>query len=142
MPDAPRRATRPGMILSCLILSLGLAVIPSVGQAREGLGERREPGELRAGGLLLRAADGLREAPTLETEVEIDVSGMITRVHVVQRFENPTPDWVEGVYVFPLPEGASVDGLEIRSGLELDDPVVVAGIRFVQPGMTVRTMNP
>ena len=34
--------------------------------------------------------------------------------------------------------GLSVDGLEIASGLEVGDLVVTAGLRFVEPGMSVR----
>jgi Ca-activated chloride channel family protein len=34
----------------------------------------------------------------------------------VQRFVNPTADWREGVYVFPLPEKAAVDHLDMRIG--------------------------
>jgi Ca-activated chloride channel family protein len=35
---------------------------------------------------------------------------------VVQTFQNPQPDWYEGVYVFPLPENAAVDHLRLRVG--------------------------
>lgn len=36
----------------------------------------------------------------------------------------------------------SVEGLEIKSGLEVGDQIVIAGLRFVEPGMTVRMMAP
>jgi RND family efflux transporter MFP subunit len=36
----------------------------------------------------------------------------------------------------------SAEGLEIKSGLELGDQIVIAGLRFVEPGMTVRMMAP
>src|SRR4029453_8763249 len=32
---------------------------------------------------------------------------MTARTTVTQRFANPTPEWQEGVYVFPLPEKAA-----------------------------------
>ena len=35
---------------------------------------------------------------------------------MTQRFVNPTPQWREGVYVFPLPERAAVDHLDMRIG--------------------------
>jgi membrane fusion protein (multidrug efflux system) len=35
----------------------------------------------------------------------------------------------------------SVDGLEIGEGLEAGDRVVIAGLRFVEPGMTVRIIE-
>ncbi len=80
------------------------------------LGPRVVPAEVESGSLLLRAADGYRRAPTLETDVEIEVHGMIARTRLTQRFRNPTPDWVEGIYVFPLPERAAVDSLRMQIG--------------------------
>src|SRR5439155_533654 len=38
------------------------------------------------------------------------------RAIVRQQFVNPTSDWVEGVYVFPLPEEAAVDHLRLHVG--------------------------
>jgi Ca-activated chloride channel family protein len=35
---------------------------------------------------------------------------------LTQSFENPTDETLEAVYVFPLPEGAAVDGLELTVG--------------------------
>lgn len=69
-------------------------------------------------GLLLRSApgDAPLTAPLLSTAVEIRVSGMVARATVRQRFHNPTTVWQEGVYVFPLPENAAVDRLEMRVG--------------------------
>ncbi len=80
------------------------------------LGTQTRPSELQSGGLLLRRADGLRAAPTLATDVEIKVTGLVGRTRVTQRFYNPTRDWVEAVYVFPLPEKAAVDSLKMTIG--------------------------
>ncbi|MGB0505106.1 MAG: marine proteobacterial sortase target protein, partial [Pikeienuella sp.] len=55
-------------------------------------------------------------APLVSTDVKISVSGPIARAVVTQRFENPSDQWVEGVYVFPLPENAAVDTLRMRVG--------------------------
>ena len=55
-------------------------------------------------------------SPLLFTDVHMDVSGMIARVQVKQRFVNPTAEWREGVYVFPLPEKAAVDHLRMQIG--------------------------
>jgi len=49
------------------------------------------------------------EALQLQNSVNIDVSGMIVRANVKQKFRNVSSLWVEGVYVFPLPENAAVD---------------------------------
>ena len=64
-------------------------------------------------------------APALETDVAIRVTGIVARATVRQRFANTAGDCVEGVYVFPLPEGASVD----RMLLTIGERVIEADIR-------------
>lgn len=98
---------------STLFLSLFLAASPVMASV---LGERVTPDEMRAGGLLFQTEDGYRQAPTLGTDVEINAAGLIARTKVTQRFTNPTEEWVEGIYVFPLPEGSAVDSLRLRIG--------------------------
>jgi Ca-activated chloride channel homolog len=74
------------------------------------------------GSLLFKGGDGvpLLDAPLVGTQVEISVSGLVARARVVQTFVNPGlntgDDWVEGIYVFPLPETAAVDHLTVRIG--------------------------
>ena len=41
---------------------------------------------------------------------------MIVRAKVKQSFCNPTDEWKEGVYVFPLPETAAVDHMRMHIG--------------------------
>ncbi|MCE9535624.1 MAG: marine proteobacterial sortase target protein, partial [Nitrospirae bacterium] len=55
-------------------------------------------------------------APTLKTDVQITVTGVIARAVVSQEFTNPGKDWAEGIYVFPLPETAAVDHLRMKVG--------------------------
>jgi Ca-activated chloride channel family protein len=43
---------------------------------------------------------------------------------VVQRFRNDSLDWVEGLYVFPLPEGAAVDQLRMKIGERVIEGVI------------------
>ncbi|NCO18448.1 MAG: marine proteobacterial sortase target protein [Gammaproteobacteria bacterium] len=66
--------------------------------------------------MLLRHDGLVSEALALSGRVEIHVSAMLARTTVTQRFENKSGDWAEGSYLFPLPEHASVDELEIRIG--------------------------
>lgn len=73
----------------------------------------REP---RAGTLLLRMQRGYRVATRIDTEVAIRASGLVARTYLKQAFVNDGEDWVEGVYVFPLPDGAAVDGLKLHIG--------------------------
>ncbi|GAB6043372.1 marine proteobacterial sortase target protein [Endothiovibrio diazotrophicus] len=55
-------------------------------------------------------------APLLATDVTMEVTAMIARVRVVQRFRNPGDAWAEGIYAFPLPHDAAVDRLRMRVG--------------------------
>jgi Ca-activated chloride channel family protein len=72
----------------------------------------------KTGELLFRTATAGRyqPAPKLETEVAIEVHGLIARTRVTQVFHNPGEEPVEGIYVFPLPEKAAVDRLDLRIG--------------------------
>src|SRR5258706_10141229 len=74
--------------------------------------------DAKTGALLLRtgAAGDYVVAPTVETEVAIQVNGIVARTRVTQLFHNPGADFVEGVYVFPLPENSAVDHLWMRIG--------------------------
>ncbi len=114
MPHPPRPSLHPILAFALpLMILLGMAAHAS---PPPGLGERRDPSEVEAGTLLVRQADAYREAPAVSTDVVIDVTGIVARTHVRQQFVNPTDDWIEGVYVFPLPERSAVDTLEMQIG--------------------------
>ena len=55
-------------------------------------------------------------APTVDTDVQMDINGLIARVRVTQHFFNPSIEWVNGVYVFPLPDKAAVDHMKMIIG--------------------------
>jgi Ca-activated chloride channel homolog len=75
------------------------------------------PNDMTSGSLLLKAKDGAYlEAPRLGSDYNVTISGPTGRTVLTQRFENPSQGWVEGVYVFPLPEGAAIDTLKIVAG--------------------------
>jgi len=93
-------------------LVLGLAVFIVATQA-----SAQTPPGIEQGTLLLRDDAGARAAaPLLFTEVHIAVSGLTARTEVKQTFANPTGEWREGVYLFPLPDKAAVDHLDMRIG--------------------------
>ena len=72
-------------------------------------------------GALLATIGGERVAlPVTSTSVELTVTGTIVRGVIEQRFENPADVPLEAIYLFPLPEGAAVDGLTLT----------IAGRRF------------
>ena len=78
---------------------------------------RVTPGDMNTGALLLPTDDGgFVEAPQLGTDVIMTVNGTIARVTVTQRFENNSDRWLEGIYVFPLPEQSAVDALRMEIG--------------------------
>ena len=52
----------------------------------------------------------------LDTKVEMNIAGVVNRVRLEQSFTNPSSQWVEGVYVFPLPEDSAVDRLTMHIG--------------------------
>ena len=56
------------------------------------------------------------EAPRLSSEGTMTVNGMVNRVTLRQVFRNPTIHWLEGIYVFPLPERSAVDRLTMTVG--------------------------
>ncbi|HOZ28854.1 MAG TPA: marine proteobacterial sortase target protein [Hyphomonadaceae bacterium] len=74
--------------------------------------------EVSSGSLLLQSSVPGRyvEAPLVAADVKMDIAGPIIRTKLTQRFTNPTQQWVEGVYAFPLPEGAAVDTLKVIIG--------------------------
>lgn len=59
---------------------------------------------------------GYQLSPLIDTKVDIKISGLIARAKVTQVFSNNTEHWVNGIYVFPLPENAAVDHLEMEIG--------------------------
>ncbi len=83
------------------------------------------PGDARSGSLLLKTDDGYADATRLGIDVDLAVSGPTVRARVTQIFRNPTPNWVEATYVYPLPAGGAVDTLKMVIG----DRVVVGEIK-------------
>ena len=74
------------------------------------------PNSMQAGSLLMRMESGYVVATRINTDVTINVSGMVARVAVRQAFRNDGPDWVEGIYVLPLPDDAAVDRMRMYIG--------------------------
>ncbi|WP_051279142.1 marine proteobacterial sortase target protein [Hellea balneolensis] len=70
-------------------------------------------------GSLLFKTDRLNrylKAPMVSTDVKMKIAGPVIRTTLSQTFQNTSDEWVEGVYVFPLPENAAVDRLRIVVG--------------------------
>jgi Ca-activated chloride channel homolog len=73
-------------------------------------------GDARMGSLLLREGEHYVEAPRVATDIDITISGPTSRARVTQIFDNPTNDWVEAIYVNPLPDSGAVDTLKMVIG--------------------------
>lgn len=74
------------------------------------------PGNAQTGNLLLRMQDGYRVSTLLNTDVDMQINGLVARVSVRQEFRNDGSEWAEGVYVFPLPDKAAVDHMRLHIG--------------------------
>jgi len=95
------------------ILIAAMASILSFGAAAAEPSAGDSPG---TGVLLARINGILVPLPVVSMDVNLSISGPIVRGRLVQTFDNPTEDALEAVYVFPLPEGAAVDGLVLEVG--------------------------
>ena len=74
------------------------------------------PGQAQAGSLLWRMEQGYTTATLMNTDVDMQISGLVARVSVRQEFHNAGSEWVEGIYVFPLPENSAVDRMRLHIG--------------------------
>lgn len=92
-----------------------------------------QPGDARSGTLLLKEDGAYAEAIRLGIDVDITVSGPTLRARVTQIFRNPTKDWVEATYVYPLPTGGAVDTLKMVVG----DRVIVGDIKERQQARVI-----
>ena len=102
--------------LTVVLALLVFAPAPALAQGRR----------ITEGTLLWRTAqqETAVPAPLLATDVQMRVTGMIVRAVVRQQFTNPSGEWAEGVYVFPLPEDAAVDHLKMQVGERVIEGVI------------------
>jgi Ca-activated chloride channel family protein len=100
------------------VLALVLVLLsgPDPVEAEEVTSDGPTPNDVQSGSLLLRMANGYSTATLLDTTVDMQISGLVARVSVRQEFRNTSADWVEGIYVFPLPDKAAVDRMRLHIG--------------------------
>lgn len=96
---------------SSVFVLLCLAVVRPAASATE-------PDNVRSGSLLLKASTNAPaiEAMRVQTSFRAQVTGNVARVRTSQQFTNPSDDWVEGLYVFPLSTDSAVDELVMHVG--------------------------
>lgn len=92
-----------------------------------------QPGDARSGTLLLKEDGATTEAIRLGIDIDITVSGPTLRTRVTQVFRNPTKEWVEATYVYPLATNGAVDTLKMVVG----DRVIVGDIKERQQARVI-----
>ncbi len=90
--------------------------------------------EVERGTLLLKAENqqasvgDWQPALEMQTDVSMDINGLIASVTVVHTFKNPSDTWMEGMYVFPLPDDSAVNGMQ----MEVDGRKIIGEIKEKQ----------
>jgi Ca-activated chloride channel family protein len=128
----PRPLPRVMQIIAAILAAIAaffvnLAPAGATGAAFAGVGA------VRSGSLLLKSESGYEDAVRLGIDVDLTVSGPTIRARVTQIFRNPTQQWVEATYVYPLPEGGAVDTLKMVVG----DRVIVGDIKERQQARAI-----
>ncbi|SNY91531.1 Ca-activated chloride channel family protein [Cohaesibacter sp. ES.047] len=107
------------------------APIPNAEQIRAQAGQAPSaplirPDDMQSGGLLFKSKEEGRyiEAPKVATDIKLDITGPVARAVVTQKFANPSDAWLEGVYVFPLPDNAAVDRMKMKIGERLIEGII------------------
>jgi len=110
------------LLAKAILSGVGIAVAMSVAILALSSGAQAAPtvglNDAKTGELLFASGEAGRfmPAPKVATEIAIEVHGMVARTRLTQVFHNPAAEFVEGIYVFPLPEKAAVDRLWMRIG--------------------------
>ncbi|MCW8888371.1 MAG: VIT domain-containing protein, partial [Gammaproteobacteria bacterium] len=98
------------LLITVITLALLFLFAGTVYADEDASSNRPDLNSVTRGSVWLLPADGVYlEAIQLNSQVNIDISGMIARAKVRQQFRNTSSRWAEGIYVFPLPENAAVD---------------------------------
>lgn len=102
------------------------AALPVVGFSTLALAQTElNVNESTSAELHLKGKAGLASnALLLNTDISGEVNGMVATITLRQTFKNPSTDWVNGEYVFPLPDKAAVDSLSLETDGRLIHGVV------------------
>jgi Ca-activated chloride channel family protein len=112
--QAPRTAAHPretfiNWLALLALLALGVSCSPA---------DAGTIPDAHAGSLLLKSSADAAPLEALRqlTRMHATVTGNVARVEVTQTFTNQSSDWMEGMYVFPLPTDSAVDELRMQIG--------------------------
>jgi len=104
------------LIIGIVILSLVLLRIETAEANTRAISEEW--------GLELTAGNLRSMQIAINTDIKVEVTGLIARAEVTQVFKNPGEHWAQGVYRFPLPDGAAIDRMRIQVGDRLIEGVI------------------
>lgn len=94
-----------------LAMMLMLFVHPLYAEARTM--DMEQPGQLY---LLDHKSAWQEPALVLDSQFSVSVSGLLAQTRLTRTFRNTSDEWQEGIFVFPLPEQATVYGLTMTVG--------------------------
>ena len=97
-----------------IILLVFTVSLPALAQTANG--DDITPAQMQTGSLLLKMKNGYVIATRMNTTINARGTVLVARVSVRQEFLNDGSEWVEGVYVFPLPDEAAVDHMRMYVG--------------------------
>lgn len=105
----------------CLLLAVFVVCMRVDASPLEHYGSLDEVG---TGSLLLKQEQGYAAFVRTNAEFNVKVSGLLSRVTLRQSFHNPSQDWVEAVYVLPLPENSAVNAMRIIIGERIIEGII------------------
>ena len=65
-------------------------------------------------GLEFHDDSGSQRSLAINTEMQVNITGLVARINVAKVFRNSGRGWSEAIYRFPLPDGAAVDRMTSR----------------------------
>ncbi|WP_430877790.1 VIT domain-containing protein [Granulosicoccus sp. 3-233] len=92
---------------ACLFFSMPGQAAPEVA---------RQATDHGSGALVLHHQEGDADALLLNADMDLQVQGLLANMTLKQTFRNTSKLWLNGSYLFPLPEDAAIRGLRIHVG--------------------------
>ena len=116
--SSPPSGSLPAAFFSLLLIFAVFNIFTACKADHDGIEETVTINDVESGSLLIETNHPGKYylTPTVDTDVQMDITGLIARVNLTQHFTNTSLEWVNGVYVFPLPENAAVDHMEMIIG--------------------------
>jgi Ca-activated chloride channel family protein len=85
-----------------------------------------------------------RELQLISQTAQVSISGGVARTKLLQTFQNTANHTIEGVYVFPLPEGAAVSGFAMTVNGKRQEAEILDGdkAREIYTGIVQKMRDP